>query len=113
MLGRWEDAVLVTTEAVGLYRRLAANNPTEFEPDLAGSLNNLSMMLSDLGLHRDALAASTQTVDIRRRLAADNRSAYEPGLAMALNNQSVSYRIWVDATTPRPPAAKPSRSTAD
>jgi tetratricopeptide (TPR) repeat protein len=89
MLGRWEDAVMATTEAVGLYRRLAANNPTEFEPDLAGSLNNLSMMLSDLGLHRDALAASTQTVDIRRRLAADNRTAYEPGLAMALNNQSV------------------------
>jgi tetratricopeptide (TPR) repeat protein len=89
MLGRWEDAVMATTEAVGLYRRLAANNPTDFEPDLAGSLNNLSVTLSDLGLHRDALTASTQAVGIRRRLAAVNRTAFEPGLAMALNNQSV------------------------
>jgi tetratricopeptide (TPR) repeat protein len=88
-LGRWEDAVMATTEAVGLYRRLAATNRTAFEPDLAGSLNNLSVMLSDLGLHRDALAASTQAVDIRRRLAAVNRTAFEPGLAMALNNKSV------------------------
>jgi tetratricopeptide (TPR) repeat protein len=89
MLGRGEDAVMATTEAVGLYRRLAANNPTDFEPDLAGSLNNLSVTLSDLGLHRDALTASTQAVGIRRRLAAVNRTAFEPGLAMALNNQSV------------------------
>jgi tetratricopeptide (TPR) repeat protein len=89
MLGRWEDAVMATTEAVGLYRRLADTNRAEFEPDLAGSLNNLSVMLSDLGLHRDALAASTQTVEIRRRLVAVNRTAFEPGLAMALNNLSV------------------------
>jgi tetratricopeptide (TPR) repeat protein len=89
MLGRWEDAVMATTEAVALYRRLADTNRTEFEPDLAGSLNNLSVLLSDLGLHRDALAATTQAVDIRRRLAAVNPTAYEPGLAMALNNHSV------------------------
>ena len=89
MLGRWEDAVMASTEAVALYRRLADTNRTEFEPDLAGSLNNLSVLLSDLGLHRDALAATTQAVDIRRRLAAVNPTAYEPGLAMALNNHSV------------------------
>ena len=89
MLGRWQDAVMASTEAVELYRRLADTNRTEFEGDLAGSLNNLSVMLSDLGLHRDALAASTHAVDIRRRLAAVNPTAFEPGLAMALNNHSV------------------------
>ncbi|MBA2474154.1 MAG: tetratricopeptide repeat protein [Pseudonocardiales bacterium] len=88
-LGRWEDAVLATTEAVGVYRRLSATNRTAFEPDLARSLNNLSVMLSDGGRHCDALAASTQAVDIRRRLATVNRTAFEPGLAMALNNLSV------------------------
>jgi hypothetical protein len=34
--------------------------------ELAGSLNNLSVMLSDVGLQRDALAASIHAVDIRR-----------------------------------------------
>lgn len=88
-LGCWEDAVMATTEAVGIYRRLAATDHAAFEPGLAGSLNNLSVMLSDLGLQRDALAASTQAVDIRRRLGAVNRTAFEPGLAMTLNNLSV------------------------
>lgn len=88
-LGRWEDAMMTTADAVGVYRRLAATNRTAFEPDLARALNNLSVMLSDVGLQRDALAASTQAVDIRRRLAAVNPTAFEPGLAMALNNLSV------------------------
>ncbi|WP_203935315.1 hypothetical protein, partial [Virgisporangium ochraceum] len=37
-LGRREDALTAATEAVDLYRRLAATNPAAFEPDLARSL---------------------------------------------------------------------------
>ena len=48
---------------------------SEGEPDtasrLAGSLNNLSVRLSDLGRREDALAVIEEAVTIRRELAPD------------------------------------------
>src|SRR5207244_2003341 len=41
-LGRRQDALAPSEEAVTLYRELAAQNPT-FLPNLAGSLNNLGI----------------------------------------------------------------------
>ncbi|MGH3570134.1 MAG: tetratricopeptide repeat protein, partial [Pseudonocardia sp.] len=55
-----------------------------FEPDLASSLNNLSVMLSNLGRREDALTATTDAVEIYRRLAATNPAAFEPDLARGL-----------------------------
>jgi nucleoside phosphorylase/tetratricopeptide (TPR) repeat protein len=43
-LGRREEALQATQEAVGLRRTLAEHNPDAFRPDLAGSLNNLGML---------------------------------------------------------------------
>ncbi|MBR8639570.1 hypothetical protein KEF29_10285 [Streptomyces tuirus] len=37
-VGRWEEALTITEEAVGLYRRLAAGNPAAHEPNLAIAL---------------------------------------------------------------------------
>jgi hypothetical protein len=65
-------------------RRLVQLHGATFEPDLAGALTNLSVMLSDLGLQRDALSATSQAVDIRRRLAAANPVAFEPDLVRGL-----------------------------
>ena len=42
-------ALASVTEAVELYRALAAANPAAFRPGLAGSLNNLSNQQSDAG----------------------------------------------------------------
>ena len=39
-LGRREEALEATAEAVALYRQLAAQRPDAFLPDLAMSLNN-------------------------------------------------------------------------
>ena len=44
-------------EAVTIRRELAAARPDAFRPDLAGSLNTLSVRLGDLGRPEDALAA--------------------------------------------------------
>ena len=71
-----------------MYRRLAAANPAAYEPDLAMSLNNLSVDLADAGRRDEALTASQDAAKIRRRLAAANPAAYEPDLAMSLNNLS-------------------------
>ncbi len=47
--GRREAALSAAEEAVRLYRALASSRPDAFTPDLAGSLNNLANVLSDLG----------------------------------------------------------------
>ena len=85
-LGRRDDAVAASQEAVDIRRRLAEANPDAHLPDLAMSLNNLATGLSELGRRDDAVAASQEAVDIRRRLAEANPDAHLPDLAMSLNN---------------------------
>ena len=68
-LGRREDALAASQEAVDIRRRLAQSRPDAFLPDLASSLNNLGGDLSNLGRREDALAASQEAVEIYRRIA--------------------------------------------
>jgi len=85
-LGRREDALSASQEAVDIRRRLAAARPDAFLPDLASSLNNLGRDLSNLGRREEALSASQAAVDIYRRLAAARPNAFLPDLARRLNN---------------------------
>ncbi|MFE6788124.1 tetratricopeptide repeat protein [Streptomyces sp. NPDC057680] len=71
------------------YRVLAEANPDAYLPDLATSLNDLSVRLGDLGRGAEALAAIKEAVRIRRVLAEANPDAYLPDLATSLNNLSV------------------------
>jgi tetratricopeptide (TPR) repeat protein len=87
-LGRLEEALAASEEAVASYRRLDAAQPDAFLPHLAGSLNNLSVDLSGLGRREAALAAIEEAVAIRRRLAAARPDAFLPDLASSLNNLS-------------------------
>ena len=84
-LGRLEEAVAATQEAVDIRRRLAQTRPDAFLPDLATSLNNLGIRLSDLGRLEQALAASQEAVDIYRRLAQTRPDAFLPDLAMSIS----------------------------
>ena len=77
-LGRREDALAATTEAVEIYRELAAARPDAFRPDLAMSLTNQSTALAELGRREDALAAITEAVEIYRELAAARPDAFRP-----------------------------------
>ncbi|HEV8579755.1 MAG TPA: tetratricopeptide repeat protein [Thermoanaerobaculia bacterium] len=85
-LGRREDALVATREAVEIYRQLAQLRPDAFRPDLATSLNNLGNRLSDLGRREDALVATREAVEIYRQLAQLRPDAFRPDLAMSLNN---------------------------
>ncbi|HXF69903.1 MAG TPA: tetratricopeptide repeat protein [Thermoflexus sp.] len=85
-LGRREEALAPTQEAVDLYRQLAATHPQAFLPDLARSLNNLGVMLSELGRPEKALKATQEAVVICRQLVAAYPQAFLPDLAMSLNN---------------------------
>ena len=63
--------------------------PTRSGPDLANSLNNLSIRLGELGRREDALAAIEEAAGLYRELAAARPDAFGPDLAMSLNNLSV------------------------
>ena len=85
-LGRREDALKASQEAVDIYRVLAKDRPDAFLPDLAMSLSNLGIPLSDLGRREDALKVSQEAVDIFRALAKDRPDAFLPDLAAGLSN---------------------------
>src|ERR1700722_11450287 len=83
-MGLQEDGLRAIREAVDIYRRLAADFPATFNPDLAQSLNNLSLRLSDRDLQGNALRAVQEALKIHRRLAADHPAIFNPDLAKSL-----------------------------
>jgi tetratricopeptide (TPR) repeat protein len=85
-LGRREEALKATQEAVEIYRRLADRQPDAFLPGLAGSLRRLGFRLSDLGRREEALKATQESVEIYRYLADQHPDAFLPELAASLNN---------------------------
>jgi tetratricopeptide (TPR) repeat protein len=85
-VGRREDALAASQEAVNIRRRLAQTQPDVFLPGLAMSLNNLGEDLSNLGRREDALTASQEAVDIYRRLAQTRPDAFLAALATSLSN---------------------------
>ncbi|HAI11105.1 MAG TPA: hypothetical protein DCM28_05330, partial [Phycisphaerales bacterium] len=70
-------------QAVEIRRKLADANPDAFLPDLAMSLNNLAIQLSELGRRQEALENVQKAVEIRRKLAEANPDAFLPNLAMS------------------------------
>jgi tetratricopeptide (TPR) repeat protein len=88
-LGRREEALAASQEAVDIYRRLAETRPDAFLPDVAMSLNRLGIRLSNLGRREEALAASQEAVAIHRRLAETRPDAFLPDLASSLNNLGI------------------------
>ncbi|MCX4451572.1 tetratricopeptide repeat protein [Streptomyces sp. NBC_01789] len=71
------------------YRTLVKADPDTYLPQLAGSLNNLSIRLGDLGRQEEGLAAVEEAVNIHRVLAEANPDTHLPDLAMSLNNLSI------------------------
>ena len=73
-------------EAVELYRLLAEASPQAYRPDLAMSLSNLAIRLSEVGERGEALAVAREAVELYRVLAQASPQAYTPDLARSLNN---------------------------
>jgi len=85
-LGRREEALAATREAVDIYRKLAADHPDTLFPDFVTGLNNLGSNLSELARREEALAATREAVDGYRELSAARPDIFLPDLAMSLGN---------------------------
>ena len=88
-LGRHEDALAATQEAVDIYRRLTQTRTDTLLPDLATGLNNFGIRLSNVGRREDALAAMQEAVGISRRLAQSRPDTFLPYLASHLRNLAI------------------------
>ena len=89
-LGRSEEALAASQEAVDVCRRLARRQPAAFLPDLATSLNTSSTALAELGRHKEALEASREVLAIRQRLARSRPGAL---LDLAVSMNTLSNRL--------------------
>ncbi|MFE0021372.1 tetratricopeptide repeat protein [Amycolatopsis sp. NPDC059021] len=85
---RWPEALELLTEAVEIYRDLAAADPAKFLPELANGLNSLSNLETYLGRRTSALATCTEAVEIYRRLANSDPKTFKPLFASTLSNLS-------------------------
>ncbi|MEK8142701.1 tetratricopeptide repeat protein [Streptomyces sp. M10(2022)] len=79
-------ALLHAEEATGIYRRLAADDPSAFLPEFATALNNLGNHRVTLGDVSGALASGREAVSIRRVLASQQPAVFRQELATALTN---------------------------
>jgi CHAT domain-containing protein len=85
-LRRLEAAVEAYQQALAIYRQLAQQQPQVYEPDMAGTLNNLGTALRGLRRYEAAVEAYQQALAIYRQLAQQRPQVYEPDVAMTLNN---------------------------
>ena len=90
-LGRREEALKATLQAVKIRERLAKKNPDTYEVHLAMSLNNLGNRYGELRRWKEAFESTLKAMQLYARLAEKNPDAYEPDLAALLNNLGIRY----------------------
>ena len=84
--GGRQGALGAAQEAVALRRQLAQDNPAAFTPDLAGSLNNYALTLSELGDPQGALGAAQEAMRTLAPLFAALPDAYAQNMAVMAQN---------------------------
>ena len=80
---RAEPVLLATLDQA---RQLAKTNAAAYQPDGAGTLNNLAILYSDTQRLKEAEGAYQEALDIYRQLAKTNAAAHQPDVAETLNN---------------------------
>ncbi|MDR0955387.1 MAG: tetratricopeptide repeat protein [Rikenellaceae bacterium] len=79
------------SEALGIGRRLAAENPSVFDLYIATTLHNLANLHWNMNQRPKAEKEYREALDIYQRLATDNPAAYERNVAGTLYNLAVLH----------------------
>jgi Tetratricopeptide repeat len=82
------DRLAAVRKAVTANRQLAASRRHTHSPELATSLNTLSVELAAAGRREEALAAIEESVAAYRQLASAQPETFTRDLAVAFNNLS-------------------------
>ena len=75
-----------------IRERLAAENPSAYQPYLANTCNNLGNLYVDMNRMNKAEQEYLRAKERLEQLAAENPSAYQPDLATSCNNLGVLYK---------------------
>ena len=78
-------------ENLDICQRLAAISPQAYEPDLAGTQNNLGVLYNNTQRYKESEKMYLSALKIYQRLTAANPQVYEPDLAMTQNNLGLLY----------------------
>jgi tetratricopeptide (TPR) repeat protein len=86
-VGRLEEAIQTTQDAVALYQDAASE--AKHSTELPTALTNLGQLLAGMGRLREALAASREAVALWHRVAEEAPGRFAVLLAVGLTNQSL------------------------
>ena len=85
-LNDFEKARRHYEEVLQALRELAKQNPEEYKPDVATTLNNLGNLLRNTNDLKQAQDYYEEALQIRRELMGKDPEAYKPDVATTLNN---------------------------
>lgn len=88
---RYDLAEVRYRENLDICQRLAAISPYAYEPDLAGTQNNLGVLYNNTQRYKESEKMYLSALKICQRLTAANPQVYEPDLAMVQNNLGLLY----------------------
>ncbi|MBU1181425.1 MAG: tetratricopeptide repeat protein [Proteobacteria bacterium] len=88
-IGRHEQALSCTQEAVKFFERLTPKDQQSCAFDYADSLSSYAVHLSDAGQNEESLKYGHKALDIHHQFAQKDRDRYEPHYATSLNNYAV------------------------
>ena len=88
---RYDLAEVRYRENLDICQRLAAISPYAYEPDLAGTQNNLGVLNNNTQRYKESEKMYLSALKICQRLTAANPQVYEPDLAMTQNNLGLLY----------------------
>eukprot|EP01037_Dinobryon_pediforme_P017417 gene17417-17608_t len=91
-VGRREEALTATEQAVGAYRELVARNRDAFLPDLARSLSAMGDVLFALGRGTDAIEAYLESAEILQPFAEREPGAFGALFEQNLRNLVIAMR---------------------
>ena len=89
---RYDLAEVRYRENLDICQRLAAISPYAYEPDLAGTQNNLGVLYNNTQRYKESEEMHLSAVEIYQRLTIVNPQVYEPDLAMAQSNLGTLYK---------------------
>ena len=89
---RYDLAEVRYRENLDICQRLAAISPYAYEPDLAGTQNNLGVLYNNTQRYKESEKMYLSALKICQRLTAANPQVYEPDLAMTQYNLGCLYK---------------------
>ncbi|MFC1718010.1 tetratricopeptide repeat protein [Candidatus Poribacteria bacterium] len=88
---RWDTKERLYRLALSRRRQLAAAEPGEYMPDVAGTLNSMGKLLREMGKIDDAKPCFEEALRIYRDLSLSDPDVYMPDAAITLNNVGALY----------------------